>query len=331
MNKAVLVSGGTGFIGAHICKALAQRGESVICADIKPIEVNPQLNWFLEPVKNKIMFLKLDTTDLAGLLRATRDHQVGKIIHASAMTDSEVILNQPLLTMKSIVGGSLNIFETARILNLKRVIYISSIAVYSSVEYEPMDEDHPVLRSDQPPPLAAYSSSKLAAESFGLCYWGYHGLDFLAFRLSAVYGFGMQYPMYIKPMVEDALSGRPSKFQTGGDMSRDYTYVKDVVRGILLALDNQTPFQHRIFNLSSGEPPVKASQLAKIIRQILPNASIAIGNGLDEIEEKQVKSRGRLSIERARKEFGYEPKYSLTEGIKDYIQSYTEYMEKMRK
>lgn len=268
MKKTILVTGGIGFIGAHICKALSQRGDYVVCADVKPLEANPQLDWLLEPVKSNIFFLKLDTTNLAGMIRATRDHHVDKIIHAAGLTDADIFLNEPMLAMRSIVGGSLTVFETARILDIRRVIYISSIAVYSSIEYEPMDEDHPVIRSNQPPPLAAYSSSKLASESFGLSYWGFYNLDFIAVRLSGVYGFGMQYPMYIKPMVENVLMGRPSQFDSGGDMSRDYTYIDDVVTGILLALDHEKPFNHRIFNLSNGQSPIKASEIAEVIKHI---------------------------------------------------------------
>jgi nucleoside-diphosphate-sugar epimerase len=92
--------------------------------------------------------------------------------------------------------------------------------------------------------LAAYTSSNLAAESFGLLYWGSYSVDFVAVRLSAVYGLEMQYPMYIKPMVENALLGLPSTFPAGADMARDYTYINDVVTGILLVLDYQKPFDY---------------------------------------------------------------------------------------
>jgi nucleoside-diphosphate-sugar epimerase len=324
-SKTVLVTGGCGFIGAHICRGLAERGAAVVCADMKPLEADPQLAWLLGPVRDRICFVGLDTTNLAGMLRAARDHHVDSIIHAAAIVDPVLILSEPLFSVKSMLDGTLNVLETARILNLKRVIYLSSIAVYTAAEYEPMDEDHPVHKSDQAPSLATYSSSKLASESVGMTYWGLYGLDFIVLRLSAVYGFGMRYPIYVKPMVENSLIGAATRFDKGGDMKRDYTYVEDVVAGTLLALDCTKSLEHRIFNLSTGLPLVKASEVAKVVRECLPDSSIEIGSGLSELEETEVK-RGQLSIEKARKELGLEPGYPITEGIKDYIQVYRQFL-----
>ena len=214
------------------------------------------------------------------------------------------------------LDGTLNVLEMAGILNLKRVIYLSSIAIYTAAEYEPMDEDHPVHKSDQAPSLATYSSSKLASESVGMTYWGLYGLPIHRIRLSAVYGFGMRYPIYVKPMVENSLIGRRPAMAVdkGGDMKGDYTYVEDVVAGTLLALDCTKPLEHRIFNLSTGLPLVKASEAAKVVRECLPDSSIeSVGSGLSELEETEVK-RGQLSIEKARKELGLEPGYPITEG-----------------
>ena len=325
MGKTVLVTGGTGFLGAHICRVLAERGDRVIQADLKPSEANPPLAWLLEPVRGGITFLRLDTENITGLIRACQHHGVESMIHASAITDLDLLVKEPAYSARSIIGGALNVMETARLLGIPRVIYISSIAVYSAVEYEPMDEDHTVLRSDQRPALASYTSAKLSCESLGLCYWGFHQLDFVAVRLSAVYGLGMNYPMYIKPMVEESLNGKAVRFSSGGDMIRDYTYISDVVSGIIQALDHPRSFRYRIFNLSSGEAPVRASELARVVRATLPEAQIEIGPGMTAIEEAQVKSRGRLSIERARREFGYAPRYSLSEGVRAYVEEFRAY------
>lgn len=325
-NRTVLVTGACGFIGAHLCRGLAERGDSVVAVDQKPLEADPELDWLLSPVKEKIAFVRLDTGDLAGLVRAARDHQVEAIIHAAALTDPVLIMREPLFSMKSMVGSTLNVLETARLLSLRRVIYISSLAVYAAMEYEPIDENHPVHRTDQPPSIGAYSSSKLASESIGLTYWGLYEVDFLALRLSAVYGFGMRYPMYIKPMVENALSGQATAFEQGGDMCRDYTYIGDVVDGTLRALDAEKALEQRIFNVSSGRPLVKASEVAQEIKRVLPEASIEIGGGRSEIEQREVK-RGQLSIERAREAFGFESAYPIREGVKAYIEVYGQYLD----
>ncbi len=325
-SRTVLVTGGCGFIGAHVCRGLAERGDSVVCVDVKPIEADPQLAWLLDPVQERIRFVGLDTANLSGLLRAAQDHQVDSIIHTAAIVNPLMILSEPLFSIKSMLEGTLNVLETARILNLERVIYLSSLAVYAAAEYEPIDEDHPVHKSGQAPSLATYSTSKLASESAGMTYWGLYGVDWVVLRLSAVYGFGMRYPMYVKPMVENSLVGAATRFEKGGDMKRDYTYVKDVVAGTLLALSCTKSLEHRIFNLSTGLPLVKASEAAKMVRQCLPDASIEIGPGLSELEENEVK-RGQLSIEKARQQLGFEPAYPIAEGIKDYVLTYRQYLD----
>lgn len=271
-------------------------------------------------------FLKGDITDLPALLNILRKEDISKVVHTAAVTDLEILVHQPFTAQKIMVEGHMNVLEAAKMLSIPRVVFTSSIAVYAPVQYEPIDENHPVLLAHEGPTLASYSSFKLAGESLGLFYWAYHGVDFVALRLSAVYGVGMRYPMYVKPIVENSLRGQKTVFPTGREMRRDYTYIKDVVAGVLLALDVKTSLANRIFNISYGAPLRNALEAAQIVKQHLPEAQIAIGEGVSELEARDLKNRGRLSIRSAQKELGFIPQFSLEEGIKDYIQQFRAFL-----
>ena len=324
-NSKILITGGAGFIGSHVGRALAERGHTVFLMDVR--EADPGVQWLLEPVRERVHFLKGSITDLPVLLSAIQKQGISKIVHTSAVIDLEVLVHQPCTAQKIMVEGHMNVLEAARLAEIGRVVFTSSIAVYAPVQYEPIDESHPVLLPQEGPTLASYSSFKLAAESIGLFYWAYHGVDFVALRLSAVYGFGMKYPMYVKPMVENSLCGLNAVFPTGGDMRRDYTYIQDVVSGVIQALDAPEPLPSRIYNISCGAPLHNAFRVAEAVKKLLPEAKIEIGGGLSDLEAKDLRNRGQLSIERAQKELGFTAKFTLEDGIGDYIQQYRNYID----
>jgi nucleoside-diphosphate-sugar epimerase len=324
-NSKILITGGAGFIGSHVGRALAERGHTVFLMDVR--EADPGVQWLLEPVRERVHFLKGSITDLPVLLSAIQKQGISKIFHTSAVIDLEVLVHQPCTAQKIMVEGHMNVLEAVRLAGIGRVVFTSSIAVYAPVQYEPIDESHPVLLPQEGPTLASYSSFKLAAESIGLFYWAYHGVDFVALRLSAVYGFGMKYPMYVKPMVENSLCGLNAVFPTGGDMRRDYTYIQDVVSGVIQALDAPEPLPSRIYNISCGAPLHNAFRVAEAVKKLLPEAKIEIGGGLSDLEAKDLRNRGQLSIERAQKELGFTAKFTLEDGIGDYIQQYRNYID----
>jgi len=323
-SSTILITGGAGFIASHTARALAEQGSSVLLLDVR----NPEgeIQWLLRPVTDRVEFVRGDVTDLPFLARLLRRRNVSAVVHTATVNDLEILVHQPLTAEKIMIQGHMNVLEAARLAGVGRVVFTSSIAVYAPVQYEPMDERHPVHLPDEPPTLASYSSFKLAAESIGLFYWGYHKVDFTALRLSAVYGLGMRYPMYVKPMVENSVMGLKTVFATGGDMRRDYTYVRDVASAVLLALKAPAGLSTRIFNISSGERLRKSSEAAETVRNNIPRAQIEIGPGLSELEAGDVRNRGRLSIARAGKDLGYLPRFSLEEGIADYIRQFRGYL-----
>jgi nucleoside-diphosphate-sugar epimerase len=337
MQKNIMVIGGSGFIGSYIARKLAESGRFVIIYDsVMPTE---ERKWLLKPFSDKLKFTYGDVNDLPTLLKTLKENEIDGIIHAAAMVDVLQSILQPKLTFQINTFGTLNVLEAARIENIARVVYISTIGLYAPKQYEPIDENHPVITSCDGP-TTPYAVSKLAAEALGMNYWAYHKIDFISLRLSSVYGVGMRWPMYIKPIIENAVKGIPTKFPSGGDMKRDFTYVKDVANAALKALDVRTEhLKDRIFNIATGLEPITIHKVVEIVKKYIPEAEINIGQGLSNIEEDNIyrkiyeersfKIRARLNIERARNQLHWFPEYRIEEGIKDYIEMYRKFIKEV--
>ncbi|WP_404328254.1 NAD-dependent epimerase/dehydratase family protein [Mesobacillus maritimus] len=321
--ESILVTGGYGFLGAHLVKSLVNDGHKVVVLDLFKPQEGSDLDWLLKEVQDKIHYMKGNITDLASVIEAVKIHQVTKIVHAAVANDLEILKNNPLTSMKINVEGTVNVLEAARLFGVEKVILVSSISVYTPVKYEPIDEDHPVHSPYEGPTLLSYSSSKLSAEAFGLHYWSTYGMDVVSLRLSGVYGFGMKYPMFVKPLVENAVNNKDVHFDSGEHSKRDYTYIKDVVTGIKKALS--IPSSQKIFNIATGAKLVSPSEIATIIKEIKPSMMVTFGNERNEIEERSASTRGVLSVEAAKKQLGFNPQYSINQGVMDYFEQYREY------
>lgn len=213
MGSRILLTGGSGFLGCYIMDALLDRGNQVVNYDIRPPSLEYQ--WLLGEKAKEVSFERGSIEDLSEIIFVLQKYKVEKIIHAAAIVDPPLLLSHPMLAYRVNIGGTLNILEAARIYNVPKVVYISSNGVFTSKQYEPIDEEHPVLLSNEGPGNGPYGISKISSEAFGMSYGDTFGLDFVALRPSGVYGFGMQYPMYLKPMVENAIRKLPTRFETG--------------------------------------------------------------------------------------------------------------------
>lgn len=318
--STIMITGGAGFLGTYVTRMLAERGDRVVIFDAAGSA--PELAVLTAPFEQNIVRVRGQILDLSSLLRCVQQHSVERIFHAAALYDPPYSLEDPAITFQVNVNGTINVLEAARFLGVKRVVHSSSIAVYAPRQYEPINETHPILLPSAGNPLGPYGASKAAAEIVGLTYYSTNGVDFVALRNSAIYGYGMRYPMYIKPMIENSLRKQPTRFASGGDMRRDYTHVKDIAQAVLKALDAPASvLTQRVFNIGSGNMH-SATQVAETVRSLLPQADIEIAAGLSELEQSDMRARGTLDLTAARKQLKYEPAYSLEAGIRDYIEMF---------
>jgi len=323
-DKSIMITGGSGFIGIYIMKKLVEEGFTVVNYDLAPPA--PELQKLLDDSGNadKVIYERGNLLDLPDLLIAVRKHNVTKIVHMAAFFDPAESNRRPYFTYQVNVQGTINIMETARLTECDRVINISSIGVYPKKQYEPMDEVHPMFIPGTGHG-SHYGSSKAASELIGQAYCQNNGVSYAAVRFSGVYGYGMRYSMFIKDMIENSLNNKKTEFGTGGDLTRDYTYVKDSVNGVYCALmADDADLASRTYLTTNGEL-YSGTDIARIVKEVIPGADITIAPELNEFEKKDMAKRGTIDISLAKKELGYSPEYSIEDGIREYIELYKKF------
>jgi len=322
MSTKIMVTGGSGFLGAHIINYLAGRGDEVLIYDLVP--PSGERAWLIDGVKGRVEFERRSIEDLSSLISVIKDYRIEKVVHGASIVDIPYLKQNPLTALRINVNGTINVLEAARLVPVERVVYASTNGVLTVKQYEPIDENHPILLPEGPA-SGFYGASKVACEAFGMCYWVYHGINFIALRPSSFYGFGMQIPLYLKPIIEGAVKGVPVRLSKGKDTPRDYVYVKDVASAFVKALDiERERIQDRIFMIGTGKNLATPAEAARIVKEILPESKIELDDSPP--DRNEFKHRGVINIERARKQLGYEPQYSFRAGIEDYIKTYQEFL-----
>ena len=305
----ILITGGSGFLGVHVARALVNRGDEVVVYDTKLQN--------LKEMSGKLEIVKGDILEPQSLLDSAEKFGVEKIIHTAALVGHFTSIEKPSQTVKVNIEGTLNVLEAARRMQVKRVLDFSSETVYGQFRYEPVDEDHP--RN----PVSLYGITKLTSEMMGLGYHKFYDVDYMALRTSFVYGPGMPAEwdeLRARPpttFIKSAVEGKPLEMEEGGDQKIDQTYVKDLVQGVLLMLDVKEP-KHRIYNITSGKA-YTLRQTAEMVKELVPGTSIKVGPGLLRFALGQ---EGAVSISRAHEDLGYTPRYDLKDGLKEYLEWY---------
>ena len=313
MGQSILVTGGAGFLGAHLARALALKGERVVVYD----NFSAGLPANLSDVSNKLDIVNGDILDLSFLMQTMTKAKVKKVIHTAALFSFTSCVEKPVLTAKVNVEGTINLLEASRILGVTRFLDVSSEETYGSFQYEPADEDHPLS------PTQPYAITKMAAERYEDFYRRYFGLDVVIIRTSWVYGPGLPRSRPPKSFIENSLKGLPTQMDSGADHRVDHTYIDDFLQGALLAFEAEQP-QSRVFNIASGQAHT-FREMAQMVAEIIPGADITVGAGLMKYSpEVSAPQKGALNIDRARQELGYRPHYVLFEGLKKY----TEFLKK---
>jgi nucleoside-diphosphate-sugar epimerase len=310
----VLVTGAAGFLGSYVMAALAStrqpaHGMDVAAPSAAALAVAPGLAEHCSPGQ---------VTDAARVFDLCRTHRVDSIVHAAGLVGLEPSLAQPGAFYATNVMGFVNVCEAARQAGARRVVLVSSNAAYHTASGAMLMETDPAFSVEHGNPAGHYGTSKMMQEAIGLTYATFHGLDVLALRVTAIYGFGMRNPMYIQPMVEDAVAGRPTRLPTGGPMRRDYTYVLDCADAVLRALDapGERPGP-RVLNVAAGQVRT-AAEVADVVRAAIPGADIVIGDTLTPIDAANNRMRASLDVSAARAALGWSPAWPLADGIRDY-------------
>ncbi len=311
----ILVTGGAGFIGSHVCDALLARGDQVICIDdfndyydpeIKEKNVSAHLN------NLSFHLFKTDILDFKVMEKIFVDFTPDKVIHIAARAGVRPSITNPFLYEEVNIKGTLNLLELAKMFKIKNFIFSSSSSVYGNREKVPFSETDNVDF-----PISPYAATKRAGELF--CYTFHHlyGLNVSCLRFFTVYGPRGRVDM--APLKFTSLIDKGEEIEIYGDgtSKRDYTYISDIVAGILAALDQN--FAYEIFNLGNSQP-VPLNYFVSLIENELGKKA-----KIKHVHQQQGDVEITYAdISKSESLLGYRPKVSIEEGLKKMVDWYKE-------
>ena len=328
----VLVTGGLGFIGGYVVRELVDRGDEVTVL-ARGKTTSPDMRFVLRDHAAHFAIETGSVEDLAALEALFARVRPDAVVHSASNVEVTALFHDPYLAFTSNVTGTLNVLEAARRTGVERVVDMSSIGVLPSIRYQPIDANHPVLLAREGPGSGAYGAAKASGELFAFAFQRAYALNVRIVRPSAVYGFGMQWHSanYMKQFVEPAVRGEKVNVPSGGRLPRDYTHVIDVASLTVKVLECSDDAD-RIFFAATGGPLVTAAQAARLVEELIPGSSVEVADVMTQEDEMEASFRGVISIDNAREQLGWEPRYaSLRDGITQYIEAYREFLATNRK
>jgi UDP-glucose 4-epimerase len=293
----VVVTGGCGFIGSHLVEELAEKYEVIVIDDLSSGKVEN-----LTSTRN-VRFVKGSVTNLNLLKDISKDAEC--IFHQAAISSVQKSLEDPTRINKANVIGTLNVLIAARDCGINKVIYASSSSVYGDTPELQKREDM------NPNPLSPYAVSKLAGEYYCKVFNELYGIKIACLRYFNVYGPkqdpASEYAAVIPRFITRVINNKPPIIYGDGKQTRDFIFVKDVVRANILAMEKNA---EGIFNIASGKQ-VSINELAEVIIKLL-------GKNLKPVytDPRPGDIKHSLAdISLAREKLGYEPEYNLRSGL----------------
>lgn len=299
----ILVTGGAGFIASHIVDAFIENGHNVTIIDNLTTGREENIN-------QKAKFYKLDIRD--DLSKIFEEGKFDVVNHHAAQIDVRRSVIDPIYDAGVNIIGTLNLLQNAVKYGVKKFMFASTGgAVYGEQDYFPADENH------KQQPLSPYGISKLAVEKYLYFYKEVHGLRYTILRYANIYG-PRQNPLgeagVVCIFLDKILAGEQPIINGSGEQTRDYVYVKDVVKANLLTLNEE---ESEIYNVGTGIE-TSVNELFRLINQNFNN-SIKEVHGPAKPGEQM---RSVITSEKLFKKFGWKPSTRLEDGLKETIDYY---------
>ncbi len=333
-GQRVLLIGGAGFIGHNLALELNRLGVETIVSDNlmvnslveavynsswEPTQSRLYLNFLLDRFRLMreagIHLVNADARLMGDMARLFETVQPTKVVHLAAIASAVEARKDPGLAFDLQLVTLRNVLELCRANQdtVNQIMLLSSSTVYGDFEDDSVDEN------TRPRPRGIYANTKYMAERLVRTYNHQHGLGTTIIRPSALYGERCKSRRVSQVFIENALMGKPLLLEGGGDGRLDFTYVRDLVNGMVRALAlHDGPGCSHTFNLTFGNARTIA-ELAAVVQSVVPAAVV---EERPRAEDKPV--RGTLSIERARRMLGFEPEWPLETGYRQYCEWYVE-------
>lgn len=311
----ILVTGGAGFIGSHLCERLIDLGSKVICIDnfdsfYDPLVKEDNISGIADSKYFKLY--RSDITDLPRIEKIFSENRIDMVIHLAARAGVRPSIQSPLLYERVNILGTMNILECCKKYKIPKLIFASSSSVYGGNKKLPFSEEDNVDH-----PVSPYAATKKAGELICYTYYDLYKIAIYCFRFFTVYGPRQRPEMAIHKFTRLILSGKEIEIYGDGSSSRDYTYIDDVIYGIVNSLDRLKGFE--VINLGNSKT-VKLIDLVKMI---------------EDLTEKKARLRFTESqpgdvfatyadIGKAEKMLKYLPETDIKEGLIKFVKWYKE-------
>jgi UDP-glucuronate 4-epimerase len=320
---AIVVTGAAGFIGYHLATALLDRGDEVIGVD--------NLNAYYDPKlkrarlarlqgRNGFRFVQADISDRDAFAKALEGERVTRMAHLAAQAGVRHSLTHPFDYVQANLVGHMVVAEWCRhAKGFEHLVYASSSSVYGGNTKLPFAETDPVDR-----PVSLYAATKKADELMSHAYAHLYGLPQTGLRFFTVYGPWGRPDMALWLFTKAIFAGEPIAVFNHGDMSRDFTYVDDIVRGVIAALDKAPSaadgVAHRVYNIGNH----RSEQLLRMIEVLEQTIGRKAEKRLEPMQPGDVKAT-YADITAIQRDLGFEPTTPIDVGIPRFVEWYRSY------
>ena len=303
---SILVTGAAGFIGSHLTETLLKRGEDVIAID--------NFNDYYDPARKRaniagfkdhpnLQLYKTDICNAESIQAIFTAHKPRAVAHLGAYGGVRYSIGRARLYTDVNIVGTVNLLESAWLSGAQNFVFASTSSVYGHTDQLPFIETDPCNL-----PLAPYPASKKAGEVMGYTYHNLHQLNFTALRFFSVYGPRGRPDMMPYMVTDRIVNGEEIKLFDAGQMKRDWTYIDDIVGGIIAALER--PLGYEIINLGRGEPVLMAD-FVEIIEKLVGKKAVVSTPAAPPSEPKITFA----NIDKARRLLDYNPQTSVADGL----------------
>jgi UDP-glucuronate 4-epimerase len=334
-KKPILVTGAAGFIGYHLCEALLKSGHKVIGIDnindyydenlkyarLKQlgIEGGEVFNFLTNSTSHgsQMQFIRLNLEDREALPKLYKEFKFDVVCNLAAQPGVRYSLENPEAYIDSNINGFLNVLECCRHHSVKRIVYASSSSIYGNSYKVPFNESDNVDK-----PISLYAATKKSNELMAHTYSHLYGIETIGLRFFTAYGPWGRPDMAMFLFTDAIINKRPIKVFNNGDLSRDFTYIDDIVAGVVATIleDSKDKSLYKLYNIGNSTP----IQLMDFIKSIENNLGVVAEKEMLPMQAGDV-NQTWADVIRLQKDYNYKPNISVEKGVEAFIDWYKRY------
>ncbi len=332
--KKILVTGSAGFIGYSLCSKLLERGDFVVGVDNHNDYYDPKIKESRVKILNKFsnyIHEKIDLCDQHNLKRVFEENNIYKVVNLAAQAGVRYSIENPLAYINSNIVGFANMLENCRNYDIEHLVYASTSSVYGANTKMPFSEHDSTNHQ-----LSVYAASKKSNEVMSHSYSYLYNLPTTGLRFFTVYGPWGRPDMALFKFTKAIIEGKPIDVFNNGNHTRDFTYIDDIVKGVIKTLDNPAISND---NWDSDKPDAASSNAPWKIYNIGNNKPVELMDYIHALENALGKKANinylplqagdvpntYASVDNLQKKFNYKPSTSISEGICNFVKWYKEY------